>query len=101
MSLSTQHQQNGFKSVYAVSVGTSSSVLLAGPDGNRMAVEIYNAGSNPLYIGPNSGVSSSNGRPVAAAGGSLTDTLSADAWYGISTVGSNDVRVTVVTKVKY
>lgn len=87
MSIAGATKQNGV----AVTVGTNPA-LLASNDSIRKAVIIANnASSGTLYIG-NIGVTAANGIPIAA-GTSFVDTISQDAWYGIASSGTLDVRI--------
>lgn len=77
----------------AVTVGTSA-VALTAADSSRYSVIIQNLGAADIYIGP-SGVTTSSGLKVVAAGGAITLDKQTAAIYGISGSAGNDVRVFV------
>ena len=85
-----------------VTVATSSILLIAARAGNgpqgagvagvgRVAVQFFNAGSNPVFIGA-TGVTATTGFQIPA-GGLSPQFPSAAAFYGIATTGSNVVSV--------
>jgi hypothetical protein len=72
--------------------GTATELLPAQP--GRIKALIINNGTDILYLGHDSSVTSSNGIPLAS-GANYEDDVSESAWYAIS-AGSSDVRVEVV-----
>lgn len=79
----------------AIAVGTVAVPLVAAA--TRMGVVLQNVGTQAVYLGKDSTVTTGAGLLLAAGGGFLQDTLSADAWWGIAAAAGGDVRVTVVT----
>jgi hypothetical protein len=58
----------------------------------RRSMDIYNDGSNTVYIG-GSGVTTANGRPIAAGGNYPMDVGSDILIYGIVATGSEALRI--------
>lgn len=85
-------QTRGRKTFAAVTVTTSATLVLAAATSAARSVVIVNNGSVTVYLGKANTVTTSNGIPLAA-GQSLSDRDSLDAWYGITGSGSADVRV--------
>lgn len=76
----------GSKSTVAqVSVGTSSTSIIAA-NSARKSLVITNQGASTIYVG-NSGVTTSTGFALAA-GASISDVTTVDAWYGVVATGS-------------
>ncbi len=80
-----------------VTVGTTPTPLPSTPLANRRSMIIFNNGTGTIYLG-GSDVTSTNGLPVPAS----TDSPALDAAanmiiYGISSTGTNDVRILEVS----
>ena len=73
-----------------VTVTTAATQILAA-NPNRAGAIIANTGASTLFIGRDNTVTTGNGIPVAA-GGSIEDNQSGDAWFGIVASGTADVR---------
>ena len=84
----------GNKQLYAKTVGTGATQLLAA-NPSRRSMLIANNSSTIIYVGP-AGVTTASGIPIAA-NSTLSDNQSKDDWYGISTVANLDVRVLEVS----
>ena len=76
-----------------VTVGTTATLILParlsppqGTTGVRYAITLVNLGTNPLYFGPTSGVTTSNGVLLAGAIGASITIPYAGALYGIGAV---------------
>jgi hypothetical protein len=78
----------------AVSIGTTATSILAANTGRRGLI-FYNNGSATVYLG-GTGVTVAGGIPLAA-GASFSDTLTTDAWSGIVSTGTVDLRVIEVS----
>lgn len=81
----------GAKTITAVSV-TDSGTFLADVNFTRKGICITNLGSETIFLGPNDTVTVSDGFPLAA-GATLSDELSTDAYYAVAATGPVDVRV--------
>lgn len=79
------------KTTAAVSVGSTATLILAA-NADRERALIVNNGSQTIYLGKDNTVTTANGLPLAA-GASLEDDRTSDAWYGIVASGTADVRV--------
>ena len=75
---------------------STADLLLAANADRISAIIAVEAGSVTVYLGADSGVTSSPGFPLAA-GETFTDRSSVDAWWGITASGTADVRVTETT----
>jgi len=73
-------------------IGTSATLIDAGSSG-RQSVTMYNAGSNPIYVGP-SGVTTANGFLIPV-GQSFTADKNTAALYGIVAAGTESLRIFV------
>lgn len=101
MSRHTSREENGARTHFAMTAITlsaqrvqSGNLLVAGADPRVLAIEIYNNGSNPVFVSHESSNTTTIGRPITA-GASWSDTASDGPWFIQSTGGSSDVRVTV------
>lgn len=82
----------------AVTVGTSSTQLLAASS-TRQELLVQNLdGSNDIFVGFGSGVTTSDGARVAADGGTYVSEAYTGAVYAIATGSGTDVRVQEVTE---
>lgn len=81
----------GSKTLSASAPTTTATLVLAANTGRKSAI-IRNAGSVTSYMGKDNTVSVANGVPLAP-GETLSDTTSTDAWWGITAVGTADLRV--------
>lgn len=102
MSRHTFTEGNGARTHFAMTASTGSAqqvqsgaLLRPAVDSRVLAIEIFNNGSNPVFVSQSSSGVTTAGRPIAA-GSSWTDTASDGPWYIQSTGGTSDVRVTVV-----
>jgi hypothetical protein len=88
------------------SIGTTVATVIEG-SGDRVGLVIVNQGNNPLFIGTQSNVSSTNGILLAANGGNVSMdvtrdfTLPSRKWFGITTGGSTNVWVLEVLRVSF
>lgn len=73
---------------------TASSII--GANATRKVASIYNAGSQTVYLGNTSGVTTSNGFPLVP-GANMVDDASIDAWWAITASGTGDLRIIEVT----
>jgi len=80
----------GTRTQTAVTVATTATLLQA-ENSARCKLVIANNSTAPIYVGGAS-VTTATGIPIAA-GASLVDDASEDAWYAIVAVGTADVRV--------
>ncbi len=85
----------GSKTVTAVSCTSGSATQVLAANDNRKSASLKNTGAATVYLGL-SDVTINTGYPLAA-GESLTDGVSLDAWYGITASGTADVRVIEVS----
>lgn len=69
---------------------TAASVLAANT--SRKSCTIQNVGTVDVYLGKDNTVTTTNGLKLAA-GDTLTDDVSTDAWWGITASGTADLRV--------
>lgn len=74
---------------------TTSASSIVSASASRIAVSIYNNGSQTVYLGKDNTVSSTNGMPLVA-GGSMSDDVSSDAWWAVTASGTGDLRIIVV-----
>jgi hypothetical protein len=74
---------------------TSSAASIVAANAARQTVTIHNAGTVTVYLGSTSGVTTSNGIPLAP-NATLCDESSVDAWYGITSSGTGDLRIVEV-----
>lgn len=91
-------QKNGvLRPGYAVTVSTSA-IQLAGPDGGRMSVNVFNnsADGTPIYLGRDNTVTAANGLPIPGAS-AFTDSLSQSALWAIR--GSGGLLTDVDTRI--
>lgn len=76
-----------------VTVSTAATLILASNPGRRM-FSIYNNGSNVVYVGPDTNITSSNATPILPQA-SYTQNGSRmymGPWYGITSTATSDVR---------
>lgn len=85
----------GTKTFAAAPCNTSADELVAA-NATRLSVTIQNVGTVPAYLGKDNTVTTSTGLYLAA-GASLDDTASRDAWWGITASGTADLRVCEVS----
>lgn len=74
---------------------TSSAASIVAANASRKSVTIHNAGSVTVYLGSTSGVTTSNGVPLAP-NATMSDEASTDAWYAITASGTGDLRIVEV-----
>lgn len=78
----------------AISVVGSATALLAA-NTNRLAAQLQNMGTVPVYVGGGTAVGTASGWPIL--GGTTWPTIPANigqgTWYGITTGGTVEVRV--------
>jgi len=86
----TVYPQHGTKTTTSVSVTTAATLILTA-NSNRKVAKLLNNGVKTVYLDKTSGVSVATGYPLVP-GAELTDESSTDAWYGITSSGSSDVR---------
>ena len=84
--------------VSASSVGTTTAVLLAGPNtlsfaGYHQEYKIWNNSAQTLWLGGTSGLAAAGGYPVPAGTGITMTIGDGEAVYGIATGGTVDARV--------
>ena len=85
-------QSSSGTKTFTTAAPTTSATLLLAANGSRQSALLSNNGSQTVYVGKNSSVTTSNGVPIPA-GSSLTDKSSRDAWYGITASGTGDMRI--------
>lgn len=97
-SVTVDHLPVGTKGVpVAFSVPTTAGgIIVAAANIKRLALTIYNAGPNTIYLGSTTAVTTGTGYPVPI-GGSYLDGESTDAWWAIAITGACDVRVVEVS----
>lgn len=71
---------------------TTTAAEMVAANASRKSVSIYNAGSQIVYLGKTSGVTTTNGWPLVPSA-SLADDISTDAWYAITASGTGDLRI--------
>ena len=68
-------------------------ISLSAASGSRISATFFNNGAASLALGLDATITSSTGYLVPA-GASFTDSVSSDAWFGVSTTASTlDIRV--------
>jgi hypothetical protein len=75
---------------HAIAVATAATSIGTGISSGRKHIEIYNGGTQTVYIGP-SAVSTANGFPLGTAANAWFD--SGHAWYAITGGGTATLRV--------
>lgn len=75
----------------AVSVGTTATLILAA-NTSRLSVLIRNDGTDTVFVGGDSSVTTSDGMPIRP-GESFSDDQYTGDWYGISGTAGQDMRV--------
>lgn len=80
----------GAKTSSSAAPTTTSGSVLAANDQRKAAI-IHNAGTAIVYVGA-SGVTTSTGIPLAA-GATITDDVSTDAWHAVMASGTGDLRI--------
>lgn len=93
--MSRSIQNNGDKAFSTAAPGTTATLLLAANPARATAM-LVNNGTATVFLGKDATVTTTTGIPLAA-GASLVDDRSSDAWYGILATGTGDVRVLEVT----
>ena len=83
--------RKGNKMITAVSVGTSAVLLSAAKD--RREITFENNGTQTLYLGETSTITSTTGTITLPAGATYTDYGSKDDWYGVTASSTTDTRV--------
>lgn len=85
-------------------IGTAVADVIIG-NGDRVGLVVINLGTQDLYIGLNSGISSTNGIKLAASGGNIAMdvvhdyTLVTRNWKGIAPGGNTNVYVLEIFRV--
>lgn len=82
----------GNKSEPVKKVPTGTAMLLLAANTGRITAIFENVGSVDVYVGPSSSVAVATGI-LLKAGAIMTDSITADAWYGITAGATADVRV--------
>lgn len=83
----------GNKRIVTPVLVTTSAVLLLDADANRISVLFSNNGAATLYLGKDATLTTSNAGTFVASGANLPDSDSQDAWWGITSSGTADVRI--------
>jgi len=84
-------KKRGTKNFSQVSAGNSA-VQVAATNANRASLLIFNAGSEIVYLGKTSSVTTSDGIPLYPLS-NLEDSESYDSWYGVTSSSTTDLRV--------
>ena len=84
-------KSKGLNTITAISPNATAT-LIATSNSNRIALLIFNAGGNVVYLGKTSSVTTADGMPLYPLS-SLEDTESKDSWYGVTSTGTGDIRV--------
>lgn len=71
---------------------SAAAALQLAANASRKCAVIYNNGTQTVYLGKDSSVTTSNGMPLLA-GATLVDDHSVDAWWGITASGTGDLRI--------
>ena len=71
---------------------TNTAAVALAANSSRITAVIQNVGTVDVYIGKDNTVTTTNGL-LLAAGASLTDDSSTDAWWGITASGTADLRI--------
>ena len=84
----------------AISVGAGAAAVVLPANSERLSAVILNNSAGVVYLGSGTaGLSAANGLPLAA-GASLTDTTSGDAWAVFNgQAGAADIRVMETSQV--
>jgi hypothetical protein len=72
-------------------VNTTATIIPSTAASGRRSIEVYNNGSNTVFLG-NSSVTTSTGMPLVAGGNKAYDLDDSVVLYGITASGSSDVR---------
>jgi len=85
----------GSKTITSAAPTTAAASVLAA-NANRKSATILNAHATlTVYLGASGAVTTANGLPLAA-GASLADAVSTDAWFAIMASGTGDLRIVEV-----
>jgi hypothetical protein len=71
---------------------TNSAAQILAANSSRIQAMICNNGTMTVYLGKDNTVTTSNGIPLGV-GASLVDDATTDAWWGIVSTGTGDLRV--------
>ncbi|SRR5579875_3657019 len=82
--------------VFTQQAPTATPAQILASDGRRINVSIYNNGTQTVYLGADSTVSSSTGLPLPA-GAVLDDQSSYGAWWAVVASGTGDLRICEVS----
>jgi hypothetical protein len=76
-----------------VTVGNTATQILSA-NGARRTLIVYNNGTNTVYMGPDTNVTTSNGIPLPqqSSFSQNGEKMWKGAWYGITSTGTSDVR---------
>lgn len=74
---------------------TTIAASIVAASATRFSVTIQNAGAVDCYLGKDNTVTASTGL-LLAAGATLTDDSTVDAWWAITAAGTADLRILVV-----
>lgn len=85
----------GVKTITKVSPTVGAALSLCAANVNRTCVILQNVSANDCYIGPDNTVTTATGFYLKA-GTSFIDIYSADAWWGIGSGGTADIRIVVI-----
>jgi hypothetical protein len=81
---------------FTTAAPTTAATILLAANTERERALLMNNGSQTVYLGKDNTVTAANGLPLAA-GASLEDDRTSDAWWGITASGTGDVRILEVT----
>lgn len=101
MSVYTNVGENGDPDFFAITANTSG-VQVVGQDNRLMALTIYNGGSQAVYLyhENDAGAAVANGYPVAAEGGTFSDSASRGPLYAFTESSTSELRVARVRRVR-
>lgn len=81
---------------FTTAAPTSSGAQALAANEARVKAVIVNNGGNTVFLGKDNTVTTSNGLALAA-GATLEDDVSSDAWFAVVVSGTGDLRICEVT----